>query len=89
MHDSVLTVCCAVTCHLLLPASDDDDAQLLSLALACATDRVVVKRSKRLAPLVPAGPNDSSAVDLRLRHAKPSFAVTGTTTRFDVYVVST
>jgi hypothetical protein len=53
-----------------------DEARLLGAALACARDRVVVKRSKRLPPLV-LGEGEPTPL--------PSSSVEGTTTRFDVY----
>ena len=55
----------------LLVGSDQDAPQLLAAALATATKRVVVKRP-RLAPAI-AGP-------------EPNFAVTGRSSRFDVYL---
>ena len=54
-------------------AGDDQDAgELLKIALHCARNRVVVKRS-RLAPTL-----DDTA---------PSHAITGKTSRFDVYLI--
>lgn len=54
-----------------LVGEDEDGEELLQQALACATDRVVVKRP-RLASSIP-GP-------------KPSFALSGRACRFDVYL---
>jgi hypothetical protein len=59
----------------------DDGSELLGVALQCARDRVVVKRSKRLQPLVPLGPLTPS-------QARPAYSVPGTTTRFDVYLAA-
>jgi 16S rRNA (guanine1516-N2)-methyltransferase len=51
---------------------DSDSNQLLQAALACATQRVVVKRPLLAKPLT----------DL-----KPSYSLTGTSNRFDIYLI--
>lgn len=55
-----------------LVGNDEDAADLLKLALSCANNRVVVKRPRLAAPLA----------DL-----KPSFSLTGKSSRFDIYMV--
>lgn len=55
----------------MLAGEDQDAGELLNIALGCARNRVVVKRP-RLAP--------------ELGSAVPSHAITGKTSRFDVYL---
>ena len=55
-----------------IAGDDKDAAELLDIALHCARNRVVVKRP-RLAPT--------------LGDAEPSHAITGKTSRFDVYLI--
>lgn len=60
-------------------SSAGDGSELLGAALQVARDRVVVKRGKRLQPLVPLGVATPA-------QARPTYSVSGTTTRFDVYL---
>ncbi len=60
-------------------SSAGDGSELLGAALQVARDRVVVKRGKRLQPLVPLGVATHA-------QARPTYSVSGTTTRFDVYL---
>jgi 16S rRNA (guanine1516-N2)-methyltransferase len=55
-----------------LAGDDQDAAELLTIALGCVRNRVVVKRP-RLAPT--------------LSSMKPSHQITGKTSRFDVYLI--
>ena len=56
----------------LLVGEDEDAPRLLSAALSCARNRVVVKRPKNAPPL---------------GGMKPSAAIPGKTTRFDLYLI--
>ena len=56
----------------VVAGDDTDAAELLDIALHCSRKRVVVKRP-RLAPI--------------LGDAVPSHAITGKTSRFDVYLI--
>ncbi|EKD54034.1 MAG: hypothetical protein ACD_60C00128G0010 [uncultured bacterium] len=51
---------------------DEDTDELLKTALACAKDRVVVKRAR---------------LSSELGRIKPSFALSGTSSRFDIYLL--
>jgi len=55
-----------------LVGDDEDVPRLLQAALGCATKRVVVKRPRTAPPVL---------------ELKPSLAIEGKTTRFDVYLV--
>lgn len=64
--------------HVLVGETPDADA-LLGAALQVATRRVVVKRPLRAEPLRAPG----------LEHIRPSYALAGRSSRFDVYLIET